>query len=189
MIEPATPCVGGWHLDAVCDHLEAVTRGAIRNLVILIPPRHTKSILTSVCWPVWDWIAHPAHRFLFASYSAGLSTEHAVLSRRILDSPWYQARWGKRFRLTTDQNVKTHYENTKRGVRISTSVGGTVTGLRLTTRMIYKEIDGGELRVRRFGLRGTIRIPIAEARRYAGEAPYPPATPAPRERHPPSNRT
>ena len=128
MIEPATLFVGGWHLDAVCDHLEAVTRGAIRNLVILIPPRHTKSILTSVCWPVWDWIAHPAHRFLFASYSAGLSTEHAVLSRRILDSPWYQARWGKRFRLTTDQNVKTHYENTKRGVRISTSVGGTVTG-------------------------------------------------------------
>ena len=128
MIEPATPFVGGWHLDAVCDHLEAVTRGAIRNLVILIPPRHTKSILTSVCWPVWDWIAHPAHRFLFASYSAGLSTEHAVLSRRILDSPWYQARWGQRFRLTTDQNVKTHYENTQRGVRISTSVGGTVTG-------------------------------------------------------------
>ena len=53
--------------------------------------------------------------------------------------------------------------------------------LRLTTRMIYKEIDGGELRVRRFGLRGTIRIPIAEARRYAGEAPCPPAPPAPRE--------
>ena len=111
MIEPATPFVGGWHIDAVCDHLEAVTQGAIRNLVILIPPRHTKSTLTSVCWPVWDWIAHPAHRFLFASYSAGLSTEHAVLSRRILDSPWYQARWGQRFRLTTDQNVKTHFEH------------------------------------------------------------------------------
>ena len=64
--------------------------------------------------------------------------------------------------------------------------------VRLTTRMIYKEIDGGELRVRRFGLRGTIRIPIEEAQRYAGEAPYPPATPAhgklSPERHPPSNR-
>ncbi len=64
--------------------------------------------------------------------------------------------------------------------------------LRLTTRMIYKEIDAGALRVRRFGLRGTIRIPIAEARRYAGEAPYPPATPARGKvspaRHPPSNR-
>ena len=47
--------------------------------------------------------------------------------------------------------------------------------LRLTTRMIYKEIDGGALRVRRFGLRGTIRIPIEEAKRYAGEEGVHPA--------------
>ena len=47
--------------------------------------------------------------------------------------------------------------------------------VRLTTRMIYKEIDAGELRVRRFGLRGTIRIPIEEAQRYAGEEGVHPA--------------
>ena len=50
--------------------------------------------------------------------------------------------------------------------------------VRLTRRTIYNEIEAGELRVRRFGSRGMIRIPIAEAQRYAGEAPYPPATPA-----------
>ena len=52
--------------------------------------------------------------------------------------------------------------------------------VRLTTRMIYKEIEAGELRVRRFGPRGMIRIPMAEARRYAGEAPYPARDPRPR---------
>lgn len=65
---------------------------------------------------------------MYASYSGGLATEHAVLSRRVIESDWYQERWGSSFRLTTDQNIKTHYENTKRGYRISTSVGGTVTG-------------------------------------------------------------
>ena len=64
--------------------------------------------------------------------------------------------------------------------------------VRLTRRTIYREIESGELRVRRFGLRGTIRIPIEEAQRYAGEAPYPPAPPAhgkvSPKRHPPSNR-
>ena len=64
--------------------------------------------------------------------------------------------------------------------------------VRLTTRTLYKEIAAGELRVKRVGPRGNIRIPLEEAQRYAGEAPYPPATPAQGKvspaRHPPSNR-
>ena len=39
----------------------------------------------------------------------------------------------------------------------------------LTRRTLYREIETGDLRVRRFGPRGNIRIPIAEARRYVGE--------------------
>ena len=41
--------------------------------------------------------------------------------------------------------------------------------VRLTTRTLYKEIAAGELRVKRVGPRGNIRIPIEEAQRYAGE--------------------
>jgi len=128
VVEPGSVFVGGWHVGAVCDHLEAVVQGGIRNLLILIPPRHTKSLAASVCLNPWTWIADPGARFMYASYSAGLSVEHAVLSRRLIESEWYRDRWGGRYALTTDQNVKTHYENTKRGYRISTSVGGTVTG-------------------------------------------------------------
>lgn len=128
VVEPETPFVTGYHIDAMCEHLEAVTRRQIRNLLITVPPRHTKSITTSVAWPTWSWIDHSESRFLFSSFASDLSTEHAVLSRRVLDSDFYQSRWGDRFQLQTDQNVKTHYENTKRGYRISTSVGGTGTG-------------------------------------------------------------
>jgi predicted phage terminase large subunit-like protein len=126
--EPATPFVGGFHIDAICEHLEAVTRRQIRDLLITVPPRHTKSLCTSVAWPSWDWIDHSEHRFLSCSYADDLSTEHAVLSRRVIESERYQAAWGERFQLATDQNVKTHFENTKRGYRIATSVGGTGTG-------------------------------------------------------------
>ncbi len=31
VIEPHTPFVPGWHIDAITDYLEAVTRGEIRN--------------------------------------------------------------------------------------------------------------------------------------------------------------
>lgn len=145
VIEPETPYVGGYHIDAVGEHLEAALERKIRNLAIMMPPRHTKSIQVSVAFPVWAWIRRPATRFLYGSYSATLSTDHAVASRRILESDWFAERWGpasewaretdpatgKRrhtFALTTDQNVKTYYENTARGYRFSTSVGGTVTG-------------------------------------------------------------
>ena len=128
VVEPMTPFVGGFHIDAMCEHLEAVRSRQIRNLLITVPPRHTKSLCTSVAYPTWTWIENAERRFLCSTYSDSLSTEHAVLSRRVLESPGYLRAWGDRFALATDQNVKSHYENTVRGYRISTSVGGTIIG-------------------------------------------------------------
>ena len=51
IVEPSTPFVSGWHINAIIKHLEAVTRGEIRNLLINVPPRHMKSLLVSVFWP------------------------------------------------------------------------------------------------------------------------------------------
>src|SRR4051794_4834319 len=50
VVEPATEFVPGWHLDAICEHLEAASTGRIRNLLINIPPRHMKSLAVSVFW-------------------------------------------------------------------------------------------------------------------------------------------
>jgi hypothetical protein len=47
IVEPSTPFVPGWHIDAIIEHLEAVSRGQIRNLLINVPPRHMKSLLVS----------------------------------------------------------------------------------------------------------------------------------------------
>lgn len=128
VVEPFTPFVGGFHIEAICEHLQAVQGRKIRDLLITVPPRHTKSICASVAFPTWAWIGTPSERFLFSSYSESLSTEHAVLSRRVLESQRYQELWGESVELQTDQNIKTHYENTRRGYRISTSITGTGTG-------------------------------------------------------------
>lgn len=128
MVEPATEYVPGWHIDAISDHLEAVTRGWIRNLIINIPPRHMKSLQVAVLWPTWAWTWQPALRWLFSSYAEKLAIRDSVKSRRLINSPWYQARWGHVFRLTGDQNEKMRFENNKTGYRIATSVGGSATG-------------------------------------------------------------
>ena len=117
-----------WHIHVICEHLEKVASGEIRRLIINIPPRHQKSLTVSVAWPAWMWLRHPHREFLFASYSQDLSVRDSVRCRNVIQSPLYQARWGDRFRLQDDQNTKTRFENDRRGKRLATSVGGTLTG-------------------------------------------------------------
>jgi predicted phage terminase large subunit-like protein len=127
-VEPATPFVPGFHIDAICAHLQAITDGQLQNLIINIPPRHGKSTLVAVLWPTWEWTRAPWLRILFASYSLALSIRDSLKCRRLIESPWYQQQWGRVFRLTSDQNQKTRFENDRTGYRVATSVGGTGTG-------------------------------------------------------------
>ena len=71
LLEPATPFVEGMHVRAVCEHLQAVAEGRLRNLIINIPPGHAKSLLTAVFWPAWVSSAH----VLSVRHRAVLSTE------------------------------------------------------------------------------------------------------------------
>lgn len=120
--------VGNWHIDAIADHLMAVSEGHIQRLMMAIPPRHMKSLKVAVFWPCWDWIKRPDRRFLFSSYAQTLSVRDSTKCRRIIQSPWYRSRWGDRFKLVDDQNQKQRFENDKHGYRLSTSVDGALTG-------------------------------------------------------------
>src|SRR5438067_6694340 len=52
--DPA-PVKINWHHELIAEHLEAVTRGEIRKLLISVPPRCSKTSLVNVCWPAWIW--------------------------------------------------------------------------------------------------------------------------------------
>ncbi|CAB4122798.1 Terminase RNaseH-like domain containing protein [uncultured Caudovirales phage] len=128
VMEPGVPFVPSWHIEEICEHLEAVSCGDIQRLLINIPPRHSKSTIVSVAWCAWEWIAQPEQKFLAASYSGTLSIRDNLKARRLIQSPWYQERFGHMFELSGDQNAKQRFENDRTGYRIATSVGGTATG-------------------------------------------------------------
>lgn len=128
VLEPGTPYMHNWHIDLLAEHLMAVSAGEIKRLIINIPPRHMKSLLVSVIWPAWEWATRPESRWIFASYSSSLAIKHSLDRRAVLQSGWYQERWGERVKLTDDQNLKAEFMNTRRGIMLATSVGGTVTG-------------------------------------------------------------
>src|SRR6266487_176443 len=128
VMEPGTPYVGGWHLDALAYHLEAVARGDIHKLLINMPPRFGKSSYINVLWSVWLLLTTPSTRLLCASYALNLATRDNVKSRRLIRSPWFQVRYGHVFQLANDQDAKMKFETNKLGYRMAVSVGSAATG-------------------------------------------------------------
>jgi predicted phage terminase large subunit-like protein len=128
LVEPNDTYVHNWHIDAMAEHLEAVYRKEIRNLIINVPPRHMKSLMVSVLFPSWVWSTEPGSRWLNSSYAQDLSLRDALKMRRIVESKWYREFFIVDWQLSDDQNKKEKFENTRGGYRISTGVGGKATG-------------------------------------------------------------
>jgi predicted phage terminase large subunit-like protein len=132
VLEPGRKYIYGYAIEAICDHLEAVSRDEIKRLVINVPPGCMKSLTTEVLWPTWEWGPQnmPYLRYVRGSYSDALTMRDNLKARRLIQSPWYQGLWGDRVQLTLDQNAKGKFETTQTGFMIATSVGGLGTGER-----------------------------------------------------------
>lgn len=117
-----------WHIDLVAEYLTAVDDGEIQHLIVNIPPRHMKSRLITVAWPVWSWIRNPGVSWQFWSYSDDLMIEHSSDRRTIIESDWYQERWGDTVKIARGENRKGKFRNTMRGTmdasRSKTGKGG-----------------------------------------------------------------
>ena len=129
------PLVWGRHLDALCLHLQGVAEGKTDNLLVNLPPRHSKSIVCTVLWPVWLWLRNPTERVISASYSKRLATEHSSQSRRLIESPDFK-RLYPGLVLRDDSNAKDAYRNTEGGQRLAVSVGSSTTGFDATVLVI-----------------------------------------------------
>ena len=126
VLKPAEPYHHNWHIEAVCEHLEAVSRGEIRRLQVWIPRATMKSLNVSIFWPAWEWTHTPWLRFWTASYELGLAGRLAGKSRDLMISDWYQARWSESFGLLKEG--ERYYSNDKGGTRLATAPGSTALG-------------------------------------------------------------
>jgi predicted phage terminase large subunit-like protein len=132
--EPAIPLDDNWHIRYLCwrlqQEVERIERGELRrrHIIINIPPRSLKSYLCTVMLNAWSWTRSPHLRYLTSSYSDSLSESHAILTKTVIESEWYQQRWGHKFRLSKKENRNNNFANSASGRRIATSVGGSATG-------------------------------------------------------------
>lgn len=119
ILEPTTELKWNWAMDAICQHLEAVTNGDITRLCINVPPGFMKSLLTSVFWPAWEWgpKEQPQHRIIGTAHSKELAVRDSTKMRTLVESDWYQSLWP--VALKDDQNAKSNFANSHEGIRAS----------------------------------------------------------------------
>lgn len=117
-LEPGRPLAWGWALDAMCEHLEAVTRGEITRLVINVPPGSMKSLLTSVLWPAWEWsLGKTRNKYLGVAHNTTLSGRDSRKMRLLVRSPLYRELF-PHVQLAADQATKLNFATTDHGGRV-----------------------------------------------------------------------
>src|SRR5690349_3177077 len=89
-LNPNTPFLRNWHMNAVLYKLEQVRLGKITRLIINLPPRYLKSIMVSVAFPAYLLGHDPHRRIICLSYGSDLADKHASDTRAIMTSEWYR---------------------------------------------------------------------------------------------------
>lgn len=89
-LNPQADLAMNWHIEVVAAKLAAVRQGKMRRLIINLPPRHLKSLLTSIAFPAWCLGHDPSAQLLCVSYARDLSDKLARDCRGIMTSPWYR---------------------------------------------------------------------------------------------------
>lgn len=126
-LEGGKPFQPNWHIELIADRLQQAFDRKINRLIINVPPRSLKSICASVAFPAWALGRDPTLRIVCASYSQDLSGKLARDCRTVMEADWYR-RVFPHAQLSRGKQAEEEFETAARGYRLSTSVGGTLTG-------------------------------------------------------------
>jgi predicted phage terminase large subunit-like protein len=117
-----------WHLDYLCDILEAVQRREIPRLLINIPPRFLKSELVCVAWHAWmvGYDDSPRSAMLSAAATASLALRDSRRTLEMLQSAWYRNIFPG---VKLMKEAQAEWVTVGGASRNAAGRGGTITGL------------------------------------------------------------
>jgi len=155
ILEPGRRMTEGWVMEAICEHLEAITRGEFNKFLCNVPPGCAKSLIVNVFWPAWEWgpqdLAHL--RYLSFSYSTS-NTERD--NRRFLDivsSELYQRLYPH---VALRKVGEVLVSNGHHGWKMASSVSGTSTGAR-ADRVLFDDPHNVKFAESEVIRKGTVR--------------------------------
>jgi predicted phage terminase large subunit-like protein len=126
-LNPQSDFIAGQYIDLMASWLEKCRTGQTRRLILNLPPRTLKSHAASVALPAWILGHDPSKQIICASYGQDLADKHARDCRTLIASPFYRNLFPRTI-LSPDKQSVNDFMTTKNGFRMSTSVGGVLTG-------------------------------------------------------------
>ncbi len=104
----------------------AVERGEIKRLMVFMPPRHSKSLTTTIHFPAWYLGRNPDKRVITASYGASLAEGFSRQTRTLLQEYGEEVFGIRISRVASSVDnwaIQGHY-----GGLVAAGVGGSLTG-------------------------------------------------------------
>lgn len=114
------------HHQLLLQTLDAVGRGEIDRLMVLMPPGSAKSTLASILFPVWWLTEHPSTSVIATSHTASLAEDFSRQVREQVRE--HSDQLG--YRLLHGAQTARHWRTTERGEYFSAGVRGPLTGHR-----------------------------------------------------------
>ncbi len=125
LLNPGRPFFMNWHIRRLAYYLEQVRLGRIKRLIINLPPRFLKSVISSIAFPAFVLGHDPTKRLLVISYGLELADKFAYDSHRLMSSGLYKDIFpGTRL----SRNAASEIVTTRGGYRFGTSIDGSLTG-------------------------------------------------------------
>lgn len=131
------------HHRAIAQKLEAVERGAIKRLMIFMPPRHGKSLECSEFFPAWYLGRNPERQVIASTYSQELAEDFGRRVRNHIKDERYQAIF-QGVTLATDSAAASRLNVGTRGAYFAVGVGASITGRGADLLLIDDPIKGRE---------------------------------------------
>jgi predicted phage terminase large subunit-like protein len=126
-LNPQTKFIDGQYIDLMASCLERCRIGKSRRLIVNLPPRTLKSHAASVASTAWLLGHDPSKQIICASYGQDLADKHARDCRTLMTSAFYRGLFPRTV-LSPEKLAVNDFMTTAQGFRMSTSVGGVLTG-------------------------------------------------------------
>lgn len=138
-MNPGTPLEWGFHVQAVCDHIQWQLEDRARaekdpnfklraqDVVINVPPRSLKTSILTIA-TIWAWLRWPEMRIMYLSANPRVALNSARQARDLIVSEWFKNTHQPDWTIRTDQNALSDLGNTKGGARIARGLDSTITG-------------------------------------------------------------
>jgi predicted phage terminase large subunit-like protein len=121
----------GWVHEDICRRLERfsddVAAKKSPRLMILMPPRHGKSLLASANFPAWHLGRHPSHEFIACSYNLSLAMKFSRLVKQLMGDEAYKGVFETKLD-ANNQSIEEWGIAGERGGYVAAGIGGPITG-------------------------------------------------------------